>query len=253
MKNIGIISAILLLFGCQQEEIMTFDKGASIRLVNSLQVIHRTFVFEKSNYTQDTVWLKVETSGDTTSTERAFTLEQIYEYPELTYLKDKGGNIIDSVIDAQMGKHYLPLDNPYTSNYMKIRAGETKSQIPIILLRHPDLKKQIYRLKLELKSSASFAVDFVTPFNSCEIRFSDKPQRPNYWPSYWGTYSDTKMRFIVDYFGLKLTTETITPMVDAERRFWGKQFQKKLNEINAGKPREEWLKDENDQYIKFSN
>lgn len=249
--TIGLFLLISIL-GCSKDEITTFHDNASIRLVNNLMTINQTFVFEKSDYIRDTIWLEVETSGDTAAFDRPFTLEQINEYPDLTYIKDDAGRVTDSVIDAVAGKHYLELTNPYTTEYMKIKAGRVNASIPVVLLRHSDLSKNIYRLKVELKPSEYFAVDFTDNYASRKILFSDKPQRPASWFSRWGTYSDVKMRFIVDQFGLKLTNENILAMDYAERNFWANQFQIALDAFNAGKPREKWLKDENGQFVSFT-
>ncbi|MCC8174230.1 MAG: DUF4843 domain-containing protein, partial [Odoribacter sp.] len=203
MKNIIIVFSVLLLISCSKDEIMKFGLDAAIRFLGDAEV-NQAFLFHKSDYVRDTVWLQVQTSGDVSDRERSFVIEQLYEYPELTYIKDEHGNILDSIIDAKPGVHYEALNSGETFELSKISPGFVSAKVPIILIRNADLQHTVYRIALTLIPNNEFSTDFIEDMIVRKIFFTDLPIKPNNWDTttgviyLWGEYSEVKYRFIID-------------------------------------------------------
>lgn len=256
MRKIYFLLLIVFLVACNSDKIMLFDvdaeNSAALRFVNAdmgtdlsgnallgendtTQTV--TFVVRKETYLIDTINLIVTTSGPVLNKERVFAIEQVVEYPKFTYLYDEHNNVVDSVIDAVAGVHYRPLDDPYTASFLRIPAGETQRVVPILLLRSKDLQERPYRLKLRLVPNENFAVDFDAPSKVRIINFSDIPSMPLYWEKdavwFFGRYSATKLRFMVNYSDIDLSGSNLLNYGAADFTYYQKRLQKALMEYNA--------------------
>lgn len=268
-KNIfiSLLMAVLLATGCSEKDLIKFDSAPAVHFLGD-SVRHKSFLFDHSEVVLDTIWIRVESTGDLSDRERPFTLEQIVEYPELTYIKDEHGTVIDSIIDAVSGVHYVALNDPIISDYLFIPADKPSVEVPVILKRHSDLGKRVYRIKLQLKTNEYFGTNYVNTMLTRTIYASDIISKPGNWESarmvliYFGKFSIRKFRLMLDMADGTIIDEAfLAGLNTSTATYWQRKFQMAVDEYNrevdeyndTHEDKKEYLRDENGELVQFKS
>ena len=132
-----------------------------------------------------------------------------------------------------------------------IPAGETKASFPVVLKRAASLQSKTVRLYIKVDDSNDFKTG-VNEENHIVLIWNDILSKPNNWASlepFFGTYSDTKYRFMLANSGGagEFNTDTMSWALLNSYRI---RFQNALNEYNAAHPGNP-LTDENGQPVTF--
>ncbi|MBQ7440346.1 MAG: DUF4843 domain-containing protein [Prevotella sp.] len=132
-----------------------------------------------------------------------------------------------------------------------VPAGEVKATFPVVLKRAASLTSKKVRLYIKVEDSNDFKTG-VNEENHITMIWSDVLTKPNNWSDlepFFGTYSDTKYRFMLTNSGGagEFNTETMSWALLNSYRI---RFQNALNEYNAAHPGNP-LTDENGQLVTF--
>ncbi|SDZ77861.1 protein of unknown function [Arachidicoccus rhizosphaerae] len=200
-----------------------------------------TFVYEDEAIHQDTVFFDIYTVGGTSKKDRQFKLAQVQ---------------VDGLMNAQPDKHYVGFDNPDAIRNFVIPADSVHKRVPIILLRDASLKDTSVVLKFEVVDGGDFAVGQQDNLWR-QIGFTDRLSQPGRWDAtfakyYFGDYSVTKHKFMIDSTGKKWDDDFITEIYAdyALLSYWKgvcKNALIKYNNIHKSDP----LKDEYGQLVIF--
>ncbi len=150
-------------------------------------VTRKSFIYDHSDITKDTVWVKVRTRGFTKDIDREVILKQVE-------LKDK--------LNAKPGVHYVALDDEQASRHYVIGANKSEALMPIIILRDKSLKEDVYYLNITFVENDHFiAGDSVDVYKMVEI--SELVSQPASWDAMFnmfggfGNYSRVKHEFLI--------------------------------------------------------
>ncbi|PUZ26754.1 protein of unknown function [Chitinophaga costaii] len=198
MKKILVL--LLFLTACSKIDISTSYKGQeSVYFIYNINDVYSggidsityTFVDKASTVTQDTVWLPVRIAGNTTTYDRAIKLA-----------------VVANQTTALPNTQYKLLDYNMPGNAFATRLG-------VVLLRDASLQDTSATLTLGLQPSADFPVLMKDTLmgdgafynrNQVRIIFNDRLIKPGNWDTYlvifFGTYSETKLRFIASVLGV---------------------------------------------------
>lgn len=191
IRNIGFFLLIFSLGACQEETLTEYqnDPRLSFGAEQDTLVVASFFVI-KTGIDLDTVFLQVETLGDTVGFDRPFSVEQIDTEAEYA---------------AVPGIHYVGFDEPEIKAELFIPAGAVKAAVPVIVKRDKSLQTAIYELRLKIQGNEYFKPGLLN-HTTCVVRISDKGDKPVMWDSFWkasfGEWCSVKMKFIIDYVGL---------------------------------------------------
>ncbi|SHL97224.1 DUF4843 domain-containing protein [Chitinophaga sp. CF418] len=191
---------ILFLTACGKDEISgSYNGQQSVYFIYNTNAVYSggidsvsyTFVEKSSTMRQDTVWLPVRITGNASDHDRAI---------DLVVVADKTTAIADV--------HYRLLSYNMPKDSFTTRLG-------IVLLRDVSLRDTAVVLALSLQSSKDFPLlmkDTMmadgTYYNRSQARiiFTDRLIKPGNWDSYlvtfFGAYSETKLRFIASVLGI---------------------------------------------------
>jgi hypothetical protein len=153
---------------------------------------------------------------------------------------------IEAVTDetTALASHYsLPTEIP-------IPAGSYSVPFKIVLKRTVDLETKNVRLKIRIIDSDDFKTG-VTEQNSFVLKWSDMLAKPKNWDElteFFGVFSLTKYRFIIDNLGI--AEFSITTMTWGQLNNYKIVMKNALNAYNEAHPGNP-LKDENGQFINF--
>ena len=200
-----VFLSTVLLTGCQKAEYLLFNDTARVQM-NEEKEILTDFYYTDASIVRDTVYLTVNTIGDPENRVRRVALEQISEY-DVEYKYDAKGNLIDSVVTekpnkAVPGVHYVSMDDPEMLPLLVVQPNAVTVEIPVILLRDASLKKDEYRLCLQLVPTSDFLLGERGKLSGT-IVFSDKLSKPGFWNTsvdryYFGLYSTRKHEFMYE-------------------------------------------------------
>lgn len=132
-----------------------------------------------------------------------------------------------------------------------IPSGKTKGTFSVVLKRAAELQQKTVRLYLKVSSSADFKPG-VSEQDHITFIWNDILSKPTNWPdleTFFGTYSDTKYRFM-------LANSNGVGEFSADTMSWAMlnnlriRFQNALNDYNATHPGQP-LTDENGQLVSF--
>ncbi|WEK37103.1 MAG: DUF4843 domain-containing protein [Candidatus Pseudobacter hemicellulosilyticus] len=197
-----ILSALLasLWAACSKEEL-----SSSLAADNSVFFLHRigggnigstdsvsySFVEKNSTVAIDTIWLTVRITGQPQNQDRPITLTAAKEGTT-----------------AVAGVHYKLLDYVMPKDSFQTQLG-------VVLLRDASLQTADYTLTVSLQPSAGFPVLMKEGVmadgtyyskNSMKIIFTDRLIKPSNWDTYlitfFGPYSEAKLRFIAGVLGI---------------------------------------------------
>ena len=204
MKNLyrlPIISSLVFLCACQQNEVMDFSISDRIYFNETtstgateekISAKNYSFALQNSSLMEDTLKLKTKLMGYLSERDRVFRAE-----------------VLADSTTAVEGFHYNLLDGV-------LRAGQYESYLPVVLYRTADTQEAPVTLHIRL-----IATEDLEPGHPEDIYFTlswgDILMKPEHWPEYFfGTYSVNKYRFAIDVTGH-------TDWPQAERVTSGKQ------------------------------
>ena len=243
MKRICIfVFAWMFFVGCQKAEYMLFNDVARVQMGEG-EEIRIDFFYTDRAIQRDTVYLTVNTSGYPLDKVRKIALEQIPEY-DIEYEYDNKGNLVDSIVTekpnkAVPGVHYVAMDDSEMEPLLTIQPNAVTAEVPIILLRDTSLRRNEYRLCLQLVATPDFALGESERLSGT-IVFSDKLSRPSKWDDWmsryqFGEYSTRKHEFMVEVAGgIKIDDDWIESLMSdmQELSFWRDKFKESLLEYN---------------------
>ncbi|MNK04880.1 hypothetical protein D3C87_227530 [compost metagenome] len=204
IHNIQFLFLIILLImaSCKREELMYEDKAGIYidkeKFVGVKDSTSYSFAEKANALMLDTIYIPVKISGNMSAADRTVPL-----------------TVDESLTTALSGTHYQILET-------KIKANEITGRVPILIKRTADLKVKQVRLYLKIVTSAEFPLQIMNTktnntFNGEPagtygpgylIKLSDQLLKPDTWDAsgswfklFFGTYSATKYRFIIDVTG----------------------------------------------------
>lgn len=140
-----------------------------------------SFLTYPSTVTRDTFMIKVKIMGLPASQDRVVRGEAVAE-----------GST------AVAGQHYEFIDGT-------VKAGAVTGELPVVLLRSADIKTQTVTLNLRIAETKDFKPG-VTEDDFFTLTWNDNLIKPTNWDTglffYFGTYSTTKFRFVIDVTGV---------------------------------------------------
>lgn len=138
--------------------------------------------------------------------------------------------VIDDLTTAASTQYSLP-------SSVVVEAGETQAVLPLVLKRTEDLEDSEVRLYIQVVASDDFEVGVNEQDHLIAI-WSDMLTKPSNWDEleeYFGSYSDTKYRFMLNN-AEGITEFSTDTMTWAELMNYKIKFQNALDEYNAEHP-----------------
>jgi hypothetical protein len=145
---------------------------------------------------------------------------------------------------------YYSDDNQYPNDPL-IPADSTHARFPVVIRRDASLRSATVRLRIEVGASDDF-LPGVNEENHLTFIWSDKLTMPANWPDleeFFGAYSDTKYRFMLEN-STPGTTFSIETMSWAMLMSYKIKFQNAVRTYNAAHPGNA-LTDENGNLVTF--
>lgn len=217
MKQLKYIFVFLLgLVGCQEADEFLFNDVARVQMEDN-SVLAFSFVYMSSSVTRDTIKVPIRVIGGPSERSRKVRLSQITEY-EVVYERDKNGYIVDSVVTeiankAIPGVHYVAFDDAEMIDLQRVKAGEVKADLSVILLRDTSLKRKEVRLGVKVEISDDFQLG-EKDYWSRTVVISDQLVKPSRWDimfDFWlGSYSVTRHRFMIDVLQMPIDNEWLS-------------------------------------------
>ena len=200
MKIVQGIALLMLLFACQQNEVMDYqldgrvyfhEYTSSSSVETKITQKNFSFALQTSSLMVDTFKIQVQLMGNLSDNDRSFTAQVVAD--SSTAIADTHFKLLDGVM----------------------KANEYLSYLPVVLYRTEDTKEKEVSVLLQLTDSGELA-----PGNAKDITFrltwGDILLRPDNWPEYFfGVYSKNKYQFAIDVLGI--TNWPQTGRVTSER------------------------------------
>lgn len=233
IRNIIIAGmAMLGLAACSDEDFLYQDQ-ARVRLVGP------------SNYTAGTDSLTFSFVTYPSDTTTKVMNVQVYVMGNVAD-RDRTANItVDNDLTTASAAQY---DVPST---VTVPAGKAYGILPVTLRRTADIQDRDVRLYIKVAESADFGVG-VNEENHLTLIWNDKITKPSNWDDleeYFGSYSDTKYRFMIENAGGLAEFDADT-MSWAELHSYKIRFVNALNNYNNAHPGSP-LTDENGVLVTF--
>ena len=133
-----------------------------------------------------------------------------------------------------------------------IPAGQAKASFQVVLKRSSVLETKSVRLRIAVEPSADFQKG-VNEADHLTFIWNDQISKPKNWSQleeFFGVYSDTKYRFMLENSG-GITEFNTNTMTWAELQSYKIMFQNALTEYNAAHPGNP-LTDENGNLVSFN-
>ncbi|WP_294081330.1 DUF4843 domain-containing protein [Proteiniphilum sp. UBA5384] len=221
----------ILLLSCQNESFYYQDE-ARARLEGPYEwalgtdSLDYSFAFYPSSVTETAMNMTLFIMGKTTPNDRLVKLEVVLS--ETTALPEQ---------------YLCPTE-------IKVPANTYSVPFNVVLKRTSNLSSQNVRLRIRIADSGDFKTG-VVEHNGFTIKWNDMLSRPRNWDElteFFGTFSLTKFRFIIDTLGIgEFDTNTMTWGQLNNYRIVMKNALTTYNEAHPGNP----LKDENGQLVNF--
>jgi len=182
-----------------QPQVYFFERATDL---NKTRITTKSFSFMSfpSTVTKDTLKIKVKTMG----------------YPA-DYDRVVRGKLIAEGTTAVEGVNFDFIDGV-------VKAGQVEGQLWILLYRTADIKSRSLQLNLGIAETKDFKPGVVED-NFFSVSWSDNLVKPSNWDgfislsAFFGTYSTTKYRFIIDVLGItefKLQQSARVPLAEGE-------------------------------------
>jgi hypothetical protein len=194
-----IALALLVMASCKQDDLKLFNDIARIQFSSPIAIYTTsystmdttktyTFFYKTDNIKQDTVFFDIYTSGNISTKDRAFSLQQVQ---------------VNGLTNAVAGTDYKAFTDPTVNSAYVIKAGQAHAIVPIVLLRNISLKTTLVTLKFAVAANENFQPGE----ESCmwrKVIFTDNISKPASWrDNLYGTYSLTKHTFMINSTGQK--------------------------------------------------
>lgn len=231
-KIILFVWAVLSLTACKDSSELynyPYNKiGFTFKKLEN-RIFSKTFIYDKSTVTRDTVYIPMRTMGFVPKEDRPITVEQIQVTEEE----------VPGAFNAIPGVHYVPLDDPDWRKMAVAKGGKAEVLLPIILLRDASLADGQFALKLRIVENEVFKI--VNPELAERIILtSDQLLRPARWDAtfvrFFGAWGPVKHRFMLDNTSDKWDDEFIDYLMyeDASYYLYIRPYlRKKLEEENV--------------------
>ncbi|MEJ2881785.1 DUF4843 domain-containing protein [Pedobacter sp. GR22-6] len=182
-----------------QPQVYFFERATDL---NKTRITTKSFSFMSfpSTVTKDTLKIKVKTMG----------------YPA-DYDRVVRGKLIAEGTTAVEGVNFDFIDGV-------VKAGQVEGQLWILLYRTADIKSRSLQLNLGIAETKDFKPGVIED-NFFSVSWSDNLVKPSNWDgfislsAFFGTYSTTKYRFIIDVLGItefKLQQSARVPLAEGE-------------------------------------
>jgi hypothetical protein len=225
LKYITLVVMLGVFASCKQEKLMIFNSVDRMQFTGDT-LIFQTFVYDDASVTRDTVFLTLNTIGNTSEIDRTINIEQVLE------------NVDNR---AEAGTHFISFDNSEIFQHLVIKANTVKTKVPIILLRDASLKDASFRLRVRVVANKFFKTG---ESNALErlIIFSDNLERPKGWNSWFakyifGAYGKVKHQFMMDVSGRNIDEGFFksmwSPFDYSMIQFYQNMFKKALKDHNV--------------------
>ena len=223
----------MTLASCAQDEDFFYQDQPRVRLVGEniwavgTDSVTFSFVAYASDVTEQEIKVDAQIMGDVAQRDRTVNLI-----------------VVADKTTADASQYTVP-------SQVTIPSGAAKATFPVVLKRDASLQTKSVRLYLKVADSADFLTG-VNEENHIVFIWNDVLSKPNNWPDlepFFGTYSDTKYRFMLTNSGGlgEFSTDTMTWAQLTSLRI---RFQNALNAYNdahLGNP----MTDENGQLVTF--
>ena len=203
MKLIQYFCLLLLLVigvGCEENMPLTYEGKDAVYIysTNHTRTTEQTFFLIPESQERDTIWIQVQLMGKVASKKRPFVLKQI--------------NVAEDNA-AISGIHYVSFDDSEMSSHLFIEKDCAEVQVPIILLRTPDMELNKYKLVLAIEENEYFAaidLPYYADYTIMTTAIAVKPSRwDTTWHSLFGEWGSEKMKFIIEATGYTSWDESI--------------------------------------------
>lgn len=177
-----------------------------------------SFVYGEDDRTRDTLWYEIQAMGFVYDHDRQIAIEQV----------TSDGN------QAVPGKHYVAFDDPSLSGLYVMPAHQSRTKIPVVVLRDASLKQQTVTLKFVIKANDSFIPGY-EEYNARYLTITDMLSEPSKWSyayplpgwtgyynslsDWFGTYGVVKHQFLIEKTGKKWDDEYIDSLLDGVSSF----------------------------------
>lgn len=177
-KNIISTGLILvLLYSCETEEVNTFDNKTDYAFFQSDSVLFPYFI-KPSSIKIDTVNIKINLLGKFTASDREIKVK----LDSASAVEGIDFSVIRPVI---------------------MKKDSVEANLKVILFRTPEIAVKTKSIYFSLQESADFLKPNYPGKTSFKLKFSDKIEKPDWWPWYFYNfpYSLTRMQFYIDVMG----------------------------------------------------
>lgn len=225
--------ALTLLAGCGTDEDFYYNDHARVRLVGpeiwtvGTDSLTFSFVSVPSETTEQTLLVDARIMGTAANRDRTARLA------------------VDATrTTAPQALYAVPAE-------VLIPADSTHARFPVVIRRDASLRSATVRLRIEVAASDDF-LPGVNEENHLTFIWSDKLTMPANWPDleeFFGAYSDTKYRFMLEN-STPGTTFSIDTMSWAMLMSYKIKFQNAVRTYNAAHPGNA-LSDENGNLVTF--
>lgn len=197
-------AALSVFAACNQEDVNKFDSDARIYFAEESRTefstprdnINHTFIIVPDDQDTYDVEVDVRAVGFPVDYPRAITFRQIF--PD-----EKG--YADGTPVAVAGKHYLPFDDQQVQARMFMPAGKVKVNVPVTLIKTPELEDENVRLEFELVANEYFNLGIQKNL-IFSISSTSQYTLPKLWDGWWksalGEWGHKKMWFLVQIVGM---------------------------------------------------
>lgn len=228
-----LCTAAAVVTGCSSDEDFYYKDQPRVRLVGDKiwaagsDSVTFSFVAYGATVTEQLINVDAQIMGNVADRDRTVTLAVV---PELT--------------TAAASQYVVP-------EQVTIPAGQAKSTFAVALKRDASLLSKTVRLYVRVTDSSDFLTG-VNEDNHIVFIWNDILSKPNNWESlesFFGTYSDTKYRFMLENAG-GIGEFNADTMSWAQLNSLRIKFQNQLNDYNAAHPGNP-LTDEFGQQVSF--
>jgi hypothetical protein len=241
--------ALMALASCKQDELQLFNSinrlqfgcipvyiySSSYCTLDTTKAY--TFFYAAPTVMQDTVFFDIYTSGNVSTKDRSFTLQQVQ---------------VSGITNAIAGTDYKAFTDPTVKSAYVIKAGQVHASVPIVLLRNSSQKTATLTLKLMITANENFQLGQ----ENClwrKIVFTDRVSKPASWSDkYFGIYSVTKHSFMIQTTGQKWDQDFCLNLPYVQSKLWYYQgvLKAALSDYNKAHPNDP-LRDENNLLVEF--
>lgn len=224
--------AMLSLASCSDEDFLYQDQ-ARVRLVGPTIYAAGTdsLTFSFVTYPADTTFKVMNV--------QVYVMGTVADYDRTASIK-----VVDSLTTANSSQYEFP-------SSVTVPSGQPYGILPVTLKRTDDIQDKDVHLYIQVAESADFGVG-VNEENHLLLIWNDKLTKPNNWDDleeFFGTYSDTKYRFMIENAG-GITGFDTDAMSWAELQSYKIKFVNALNDYNNAHPTAP-LTDENGVLVTF--